>query len=582
MRFSRRSACLFLGSVVWLVPELVTAQPSSLAHLLPDNTVASLEVAPAAQWLDHPLRKKIQSSEVFQQIWRSPDVMKARGGLTLVELALGDSVENIARQLTSGGFIIAVDRETEGLIVIARSEDEQWLTTYLARLVKLARDDAANKKQPDPIKQAEYRGLVGYRYQNGIVTTVDNYLLASNKGETLKAVIDRYLDADTAAEQSGKPQPAATPEASAGQRIAWGTIDLDTLRAGGVAPELLGGRAENFAAELILGGLLTTLHQSSTVTGSLTLGEQAATLTLAAPHQAAAIPEERQFFFGPNNDGRALPLLKLDTAVASLSTYRDVSQLWLRAGDLFDANVNDQLAQADNTLTTLFSGRDFGEDILGALQPELRIVVARQDFSNQAVVPAIKLPGFALVTKLREPDVMRPELKRIFQSFIGFLNITGAQNRQPQLDLGMESVGDLQIYSATYVPEIDRREEAAVPIQFNFSPSLAFVDDVAILSSTTDLARRVAEQMAGSATATETPQSANTLVEIDLAALREILEDNSQQLISQNMLSDGHTREEAEAEIGTLLSILKLLKQASLTLEFQQTAALSATLRLAD
>ena len=212
----------------------------------------------------------------------------------------------------------------------------------------------------------------------------------------------------------------------------------------------------------------------------------------------------------------------------------------------------------------------------------MRLLVARQEFSADEPTPAIKLPGFALITQLKDPQTMRPELKRIFQSLIGFLNISGAMNGQPQLDLDMQVEGDQQYFSAKYVREVDRRETAAVPIQYTFSPSLAFVGDVAILSSTMPLAKQVVSQLAATPAVPAESRGVNTEFEVDFEGVRISLEDNFKQLVSQNMLQDGHTQEEAEAEIGTLLSVLELLQRASLELSFDNQATFAATVSFAE
>ncbi len=52
--------------------------------------------------------------------------------------------------------------------------------------------------------------------------------------------------------------------------------------------------------------------------------------------------------------------------------------MWLRAGDLFDEGMNEKLAQADSQLATLFSGKDFGEDILSAFAPQVQFLATRR------------------------------------------------------------------------------------------------------------------------------------------------------------------------------------------------------------
>ncbi len=467
-----------------------------LASLIPNTAIAFVEFQSIEQLLDHPLRARIQDSPEFKKLWRSPEVLKMRGGITLAELALGDKLENIVRKLAGHGLVIAVDKQHEGIVLIARTESQEWLKDYMERLIKLARDDANSKDKKDPIKQGNYRGIDAYQTGGNVLAAVGEYLVVTNKGDLGKAVVDQYLDSIAANSIAQSPQLAAAVKAhDEGDAFAWGFVDVRSIREAGMAKKVFSGQSDNFVVELVLGGVLETLQHTPTVTASWLLSPNGIRLSFSAPHDHGSVDEVRQFFFGPESSGTALPLLLSEDTLASLSAYRDVSQMWLRAGDLFDERVNDQLAQADSTLTTLFSGRDFGEDILGALQPELRLVVHRQTFSSEQPTPALRLPSFALVGQLRDPQMMRPELKRTFQSLIGFLNVAGAMEGQPQLDLGSIVEGPQQFYTATYVSEIDRDASTPLPVQFNFTPTLAFVGDQVILSSSTLLARQIAEQL---------------------------------------------------------------------------------------
>ncbi len=102
--------------------------------------------------------------------------------------------------------------------------------------------------------------------------------------------------------------------------------------------------------------------------------------------------ESREFFLGPGATGRALPCRRSMACSSDSRATGDLSQMWLRAGDLFDESMNEKLAQADSQLTTLFSGKDFGEDILGAFAPQVQFVAMRQAFDDAGPVPSIKLP----------------------------------------------------------------------------------------------------------------------------------------------------------------------------------------------
>jgi hypothetical protein len=338
---------------------------------------------------------------------------------------------------------------------------------------------------------------------------------------------------------------------------------LQAVRDAGDAMKLFEGKAENPLAELLVGGIQSTIRKAPYFTLDLTAARKGLDVRVQSPWQSDWVPEERTYFFGPDDAGTAPALPEVPGTLLTLSTWRDVSEMWLRAGDLFDEQMNDELAVADATLTTIFAGKDFGEEILGSFGPEIGLVVTRQDFTHVLPTPALKLPAFALVLKLRDAETMRPELRRTFQSAIGFLNIVGAQEGRPQLEMDMVREQDLDLITSRFVPDRKDRDSTAAEMIYNFSPSVAFSGDRFVLSSTATLAQQLATAPAGP----EPPPHLNTVVAVNADAVSQALGDNREQLITQNMLEEGRSREEAEAAIGVLFEALKYLKGAGLSLE---------------
>jgi hypothetical protein len=141
----------------------------------------------------------------------------------------------------------------------------------------------------------------------------------------------------------------------------------------------------------------------------------------------------------------------------------------------------------------------------------------------------------------------------------------------------------MTLYWGEYVPDAERKYENGLPIQFNFSPAIAFVGDQVMVSSHVQLAR----QWAAHTTLPESEHSevsasvskiwdpdANTWAAVNFQALRKILESNKNGLITQNMLEKGHSKAEASKEIGTLMELLGLLDRGSLQLRFAEQAAI--------
>lgn len=558
------------------------AQAKAAAELLPESTIAFAELKNVDQIvgmiLEHPLRAKVESLDEVKQAFASDEYKQFRFGLSLIEGNLGKPWREALAELTSGGVYVAFDPATEGAVVLIRAENEQAPQKAIDVFLTMARADARGKDKPDPIKSTEYRGLKAYGVEEAKFARLGNWLMITNKGDLAKSIADAHLDgaaqslaANTRFQQALAARPA--------EPQVWGFLDINTIRESGEAEAFYREQTDNPGVELLVGGIVSTMRETPFATFTTWLQPNRLEVAVAAPHDPAWVPEQRDFYFGPEGKGRAPKPLQLDNTLFTLTTYRNVGEMWLRAGDLFDEGVNDEIAKAEAQLSTLFSGKDVGEDILGALQPEMQLIVTEQDFTGVMPQPAIKLPSFAVIARLKDPEKMRPELRRTFQSLIGFLNVVGAMQGQPQLDLDQEKDGEKLIVSSKYAAEDDEKESTAARINFNFSPTVAFNKDVFVLSSTTELASRIADR----ADESQELSDDNTLAQANISALRSVLAANREHLIAQNMLEDGNSREEAEEQIAVLMQILRVFDNATLRLTpADESLRLSVEVRLRD
>lgn len=564
------STCLLL--IASASPAL-SAEPTA-AELLPRNCIAYAEMKNPKQLLDtalnHPFWHQAQEVDAYKQAVETPQYRFFLGVVASIETRIGMNWQEAYDTILGGGIYAAFDPSSEGAALLVRSTDEEKLQTVLQRLLELVRNDARSKSQDDPLPESDYRGLTVYGRPGARFTIAGPWIIVSNKDNLGSSIVDAWLDGrdESLAENPAFQKARQTQSADT---TLWSWIDIGTLRDAGPASKLKDGKAENPGVELIAGGVIDALRKTPFVTASLNIAEQATSLEVAVPHQTDWIGEAREFWFGPGGSGTALPLHQTEATVFSLSTYRDIAEMWLRAGDLFDAATNDGFAQAESTLSTLFGGRDFAEDILRSFSPHYRLVVARQDFTDRLPQPAIKIPSFALITEMRDTESTQPELRRTYQSLVGFLNIVGAQNGSPQLDQDIDSVGDAKLYTADFVPEPDEKESTQARIHFNFSPSVAFAGKHFVLASTKQLARQLADELQTGTSSSVPPEgdqdtdtasktAANTEFRLDVRMLSTILNDNREQLIAQNMISDGHSREEAEQQISLLLFALQAVR----------------------
>lgn len=567
-----RQAVVLLALTVLAVPR-ATAVEQSAADVLPPTAVLFAEVRAPQELVNaaynDDLVRRVESLDGVRKAMEQKQYLDFKAGIAIVESQMGLPWRQIVGRAMGGGLAIAVDAKTQGVVVLARAGDEAGQAQLIETLAKLASLDAKNKGNPDPVEMKEYRGIKTYTVDKGHIASAAPWLVATNNADLEQQIVDRILDKPQNSLAADAEFAKARGSANA-ENVAWGYVNTDAIRKGGVAQKLFGGQAENLLVELLFGGILSTLHQTPYVTFEATVADRQVRLTAAAPHDPAWAGESRTYYFGPQGKGAAPTLALGDETILAASAYRDVAAMWRFASDLVDEQANEELAKADSQLTTLFSGKDFGEDILGAFGTDHQLVIARQTFAEGQPAPAIKLPALGIVATLKDPAKMQADLRRTFQNLIGFFNVVGAMNGQPQLEFGTEKTDSFELVWGSPLPDADAKDQQALKLNYNFSPAIAFSGNRFVLATTKELARSLATSAPSGEATHDDDRVTNSGAELRFDALRKILADNREQLIAQNMLKDGHNRQEAETAIGDLLELVSWFDHAAVSLDATQ------------
>ncbi len=277
----------------------------------------------------------------------------------------------------------------------------------------------------------------------------------------------------------------SSPKHARGECVSdsWGYISTAALRDAGLAKKLFGGRADNVLAELFFGGIVSTLHQTPYVTIGLDVSDRQVRLSASAPYDRGWAGESRILLRSARKRCCAAAVVgkRHGFFPKYLSRhFSDVAKSWRLAQRTSERRAGKSRRWPDNSVWR----QGFWRGHTGALGPEIQFVVTRQEFAAGQSAPAIKLPAFGLVTDLKDPAKMQPELRRTFQNLIGFLNVVGAMNGQPQFDLDMEKTETSQFVTASYLPDPNAKDQVSSKINYNFSPSIAFTGSRFVVAST--------------------------------------------------------------------------------------------------
>ncbi len=538
------------------------------ADVFPGSTAIYAEIENPAGVLEqlktHSVVDFIKKQKEYEQYLATPEMAGVMIGLKLLETQLGEPIERALAVNMGRGVFFGFDTKTKGVALLFRSSDEAKLKK-MARSVLNLIDAGAKDGNNAGFQRKDYRDAKVAKFDEILVARYKDWLLVTNKKELAKEVVDNLHDGTRTSLASQNWFVEASRQKSESDRDAWAAVDLKTIRMAGVARELFTGKTDNPGIELVVGGVLDALKNAPVATAEVSIGERLE-VSVMTPFDHEWANSAREFFYGSEMTGRAPAPLRPKKMIASLTTHRDLGEWWLAKEDLFDENVIAQLAQADSQFSTIFSGLDFGEQVLGSLEPEMQIVVAENTFEPN-YQPDIKLPAFAMVSRLKDVDNIQRRFKIAFQSVIGFANINLGMQGQPQLDLETEKMGEARVSSATYMFD---GETAEGLLLFNFGPTIAFQGSYFIVSSNRHLAVELAELAAKrerggeNGDAHEKRGDANTRIVVDGVALQRILADNREPLIANNMLEEGNSRADAEQAIGTVLRIAELVKSIEL------------------
>jgi len=315
---------------------------------------------------------------------------------------------------------------------------------------------------------------------------------------------------------------------------------------------------------LILAGTSEALGKANWLALGLYLKDGKLTLRAVtdSPTPDATAPTN---FASPRNPNEGpLPNLNVPGTIASLSLYRDLHRFYAAKDDLFPERTS-SLVFFENMMGIFFSGMDLTDQVLAEASPDIRVVAAAQRYDPAVGTPSVQIPALAAVIRLHHPQAFGETVEEAWQKAIGLSNFTRGQKALPGLIIDRAVHGDVKFTYSYYRPP-GAKEKAAIDPRYNYRPSLARPGDYLIFSSTDGLARDLIDALKEESASPVKPLPAtHSLAEIDGTALRTILLANREPMVRQNMVDKGHTREQADAEVGDLFTALNFLDQATLS-----------------
>jgi len=563
-----RSLIIALG----LALPVLSAQGAAAGEPLPPasqwispDAIVVVEVSRPKALLDVALDPKtveaVTSLPAYQTLAAQPGFKQFSGVVKYLETMVGSDWQTTLRRLVGGGVSFAADPQgTVWLIVDA--EDPKTLEQLHEIFLNFARDEAAKQGQPGRVVSTQYRGVTGWTFGGGEAhAIVGSRLVLSNKPEGLKAALD--LRAATGGKGlASLPAYRAAKQAAGSDACATAFVNMQVLKQHPPVQQAL-TQTSNPLAALLFTGITESLQKSTWLALGLKVEGKTLALQAAVDGKLGDPSGPAAFALPTQPDKGVLPNLSVPRGIAGLSFYRDLHKFYAAKDELFPERTSG-LIFFENMMGIFFGGMDLTEEVLGQTEPEVRFVVAEQAYDPAIGTPQLRLPAFAAIFRLRDPQKFGEVAEEAWQKAIGLVNFTRGQQAQPGLIIDRPSHGDTKLTVAYFrtPTEGDRQQ---IESRFNFRPTLARVGNSLILSSTDGLAKDLVDAVKKEiADAVKPLAMAHSLVEVNAVQLASILDANRQNMVRQNMLEKGSTKEQAEAQMDLVITLVKHLGRARL------------------
>ncbi len=524
--------------------------------------------------------------QVVQMVTAHPEYQRRAGehdfqqAMNLVqyfERRFETDLRGLLQKLVGGGLTLAVGPGEQALLIV-EAEDAKALKEVHDFLLMIARGEAGKEGQADRIKSADYRGITGWSLApEQAHAVIGNRLLVTNQPKALTEAIDRILDPDTSSTASSagyrKARTALKPSA-----VATVFARMDVLRQLPQAQSAL-DQESNALLTLLAAPLMQSFRQAEWLAMGLEMTDLTFVLEVVAGGDSSNTTAADTFARPEESGGGALPNVRVPRQIAGVSLYRDLHKFYRAKDDLFPQRTSG-LIFFENMMGIFFTGRDLTEEVLAELGPEVRLVVAGQQYAPEVGTPDPQFPGFALIFRMRNPEKFAPIAEEAWQKALGLINFTRGQQAEPGLILDRPTHAGVKYTMAYFSPPAED-ERSPADMRFNLQPSVAMPGDYLILSSTDALAKDLIEALGRESEAGVAPVSGrHSIVGIDGKALADVLEANRETLILNNMVEKGHERQQAEDEIGMLLAIVNSVAHLKVAAGDEAFQKLTIELRL--
>lgn len=615
MEFLRRRSLVAAGLAAFFTA-ITFAQENArtAAEYLPADALLAIQIQDGDRLIER-LRDALEDSAFFEadgyrRLESNPQFVQARVVLAGLAVTAGSDPWNAVGAVLGRDLAAAIlpGEPNKPRLLVAMVARQPALIDRLLNAVHSLTGLVKNG-EPDASRSREIEGVRVFSASAEFHhCRVDDALLVSNSREAIAQALE--VRKDPKRSLAGSPRFREALAGAARNAAVRAAVDLKALRAllpKDPPPE---GPRDNPLGGFLFGAWWhMLLHGDSAVAW---LDARDGGIRIEARTAAReALPDSHRGFVPAVASKLDWPANRLPRFLSEVRVFRDWPALFGEREALLTTPAASQIVNFSTTMSTLFGGMDFLNEVVPKVDAPARLILARQDFSASDIVPSPQIPAFALIVPLKADagaDFCR-KLTAASQMGLTLASLGAAQQGNPSYLIDMDRHHGVKFFFSEFTARpptegmsMDAPQSEAMkagsdaektglatsaparvtgaPIQYNFLPCATVVANQYVVATSRALLQDVIDAALEQAGKPESaPPAPTDSWTVDTQSLATILRDNREELIVNRMLQENESKQAAAGTIDLILELLNYFDNVSFTSQVTRTES-RATLEI--
>jgi hypothetical protein len=553
-----------------LLTAVTRAQSQSPARLIPAEADLVLEIKNprvlAETFTKLDAVKELQKLDAVKELYDSTKYRRFFQLVSYYEKELGAPWPELLDKLAGNGIAIGAKpagKETPVLLA-AEGKDEAAMKKFVELALKVIEQELARQEAKVSLEKTKYQDVDVYSLGKEFhLALTGKMLLVTNHPEAIKKGLDLALGRE---KKSAADSTFATGAAKILPKDALVTFwaNLDEVHKTPGAKEFYKNPRDPGLTALV-GHYVDVFSRSPFICASFGKDGDSFLLTARLPAGRDGIGPDRLLHLNEDDKTGTRPVLEPKNIIYSSSFYYDFAKIWEERVKIFGEQNAKGIEKADMEIGKVpFLGGVSLSKTLPQFGPYQRIVIVNQEKGPYTKQPKTKLPAFAFITEMRDPDGLGQKFEGLLRGAALF-----GGNQVGGVVLKEEKHNDLNILSYRFDEERAFKQDVN-DIRFNFTPSFVRVGNQYVFCSSLDLCKELIDLLQAEAKEPAKKSPATTRDRYYSAGIADILTVFEQPLVTQGVLDLALPPEKAKEQVEAFITLVRNLGVLSTDLVFEE------------